>query len=289
MALAIRAVTFDVGSTLLADPRSEERREESRALKHWLKDHGLVEKDERRRVLADSSRFWSDSGLESERVASEVADSIVTSLAVQVAASERQRLEALLSDIYRDGPYVAASGVRAALSGLRKHGVALGIVSNRGARPGRLMLRQLEVNGLAGFFDSRAVVWSDEVGVSKPDPRIFLACLDALGVAPERAAHVGDVKDKDVAGARELGMLTIRYTGIRDDHTDGPEADIVISAYDELEEALGLPAAAAARARRRLLATLPLALGPAAFESFEASGEVLERLGQLVAAARGIW
>jgi FMN phosphatase YigB (HAD superfamily) len=121
---------------------------------------------------------------------------------------------------------------------LKEDGIGLGIVSNRGARPGRLMMRQLEANGLAEFFDAAAVVWSDEVGFSKPDPGIYLACLRALEVPPERAAHVGDNKAKDVAGARQLGMATIRYAGIRDDHKDGPEADTVIFHYHQLLSAL---------------------------------------------------
>jgi putative hydrolase of the HAD superfamily len=41
----------------------------------------------------------------------------------------------------------------------------------------------------------------------KPDPSIFRAALDRLGVAPENAAMVGDSPEDDVEGARALGML----------------------------------------------------------------------------------
>jgi HAD superfamily hydrolase (TIGR01549 family) len=288
-ALTVEAVTFDVGSTLLADPKGEERREESRALKHWLKDHGIVDRDERRRVLALAARSWSVSDLEQARVAKKVADIIVASLRVHVVESERQRLEALLTDIYEDGPYYAADGVHRVLRRLKSRGIALGIVSNRGARPGRLMTLQLEANGLMEFFDRRAVIWSDEVGARKPDPRIYLACLRALGVPPNRAAHVGDVKAKDVAGARDLGITTIRYTGIRDDPNEGPEADIVISSFEQLEEALGLASPAQARSRLRLLASLPLVLGPASYEALESGDELIEGVARLVASAHVAW
>ena len=137
---------------------------------------------------------------------------------------------------------LAPEGAASALRRLQEHGIGLGIVSNRGAIPGRFVMRYLEANGLAGFFDPAAVIWSDEVGFSKPDPRIYLTCLRALGVPPERAAHVGDHKVKDVAGARQLGMTTIRYAGVRDDHDDGPEADTVILHYRELPPALGFSA-----------------------------------------------
>jgi HAD superfamily hydrolase (TIGR01509 family) len=282
-------VTFDVGSTLLGDSKGEERRQESRALKHWLKDHGLRDKDDRRRVLAVAARSWSVSDLEDARVVEKVADIIVASVPLQVVESERQKLEALLIDIYEDGPYYAADGVHRVLRSLKRRGIALGVVSNRGARPGRLMTLQLETNGLMEFFDRNAVIWSDEIGARKPDPRIYLTCLRALGVPPDRAVHVGDVKAKDVAGARDLGITTVRYTGIRDDPNEGPEADVVISSFEQLEEALGLPSLAQARRRRRLLSGLPFVLGPATYEALEDGGELVESLARLVAAARVMW
>ena len=240
----IDAVTFDVGSTLLDDPEGESRKEERRALKHWLRDRGVVDKERRRRVLSLTGRAWSDSDAGTARVARQAADRIVDSLGLRVTDGERARLRVLFAEIYRERPYHAAAGVADALRCLQEQGIGLGIVSNRGARPGRLMMRQLEANGLAGFFEPATVLWSDEFGFSKPDPRIHLACLAALGVPPERAAHVGDHKVKDVVGARQLGMTTIRYAGIRDDDQDGPEADTVILHYRELAPALGLSATA---------------------------------------------
>ena len=286
-AVPVEAVTFDVGGTLLADPKREERRQESRALKHWLKEHGLRDEADRRRVLAVAARSWSVSDLEAARVAERVADSIVRSLQLPGVEGERETLQELLTDIYQDGPYHAAPGARDALGRLRSRGIALGIVSNRGARPGRLMMRQLEAHGLLEFFDREAVIWSDEVGASKPDPRIYLACLRALGVSPERAAHVGDVKAKDVAGARDLGLRTIRYAGIREDPKEGPEADVVISSFEQLEDALGVPARS--RSRLQLLPALPLAIGPAAYEAVEEGGRFVEAIARLVAAAPVLW
>jgi HAD superfamily hydrolase (TIGR01549 family) len=287
-ALSVEAVTFDVGNTLLADSKGEERRQESRALKHWLKDHGLVDKDDRRRALSVAARSWSVGDLEEVRVARKVADIIVASVPVRVTESERMRLEALVADIYSDGPYYAADGVHRVLRRLKGRGIGLGVVSNRGARPGRLMTVQLEASGLLEYFDRRAVIWSDEVGASKPDPRIYLACLRALDVPPQHAAHVGDVKAKDVAGARDLGIRTIRYTGIRDDPNEGPEADIVISSFQQLEEALSLPTPAQTQRRLRLLSGLPLVLGPASYEALENGGELIEDVARLVAAAASL-
>jgi putative hydrolase of the HAD superfamily len=45
-------------------------------------------------------------------------------------------------------------------------------------------------------------------GVAKPDPRIFLAAAERLGVPPEQILHVGDDPAMDMAGARDAGLRT---------------------------------------------------------------------------------
>jgi HAD superfamily hydrolase (TIGR01549 family) len=57
------------------------------------------------------------------------------------------------------------------------------------------------------------IVDSEQVGCSKPDPRIFLTALARLGVTPADAIFVGDSAARDMAGARALGMRHIWLTG----------------------------------------------------------------------------
>jgi putative hydrolase of the HAD superfamily len=58
--------------------------------------------------------------------------------------------------------------------------------------------------GLGHFFDARAV--AHQVGVGKPDRRIFDHACEQAGVAPSRVLHVGDDLELDVRGARAAGM-----------------------------------------------------------------------------------
>lgn len=51
-------------------------------------------------------------------------------------------------------------------------------------------------------------VCARDSGVAKPDPRIFLAAAERLGVAPGQLLHVGDDPLLDVAGARDAGLRT---------------------------------------------------------------------------------
>ena len=60
--------------------------------------------------------------------------------------------------------------------------------------------------GLAGFFDT--VIISGEVGVKKPDPRIFALALEQTKLRPNEVVYVGDTLD-DVQGARAAGLCPI--------------------------------------------------------------------------------
>ena len=64
----------------------------------------------------------------------------------------------------------------------------------------------LERIGLHLHFAHR--ISARDVGVAKPDARIFLAAAEKLGIAPENILHVGDDPELDVAGARDAGMRT---------------------------------------------------------------------------------
>lgn len=89
------------------------------------------------------------------------------------------------------------------LVGLRARGLELGVVSNWDCS----LPEHLAALGLDAVFS--AVVTSAEAGVAKPDPAIFRLGLERLGVAPERALHVGD-RLEDEQGGRAAGM---RFAG----------------------------------------------------------------------------
>jgi HAD superfamily hydrolase (TIGR01509 family) len=90
-------------------------------------------------------------------------------------------------------------GVPEALEVLRGAGLALACVSDWDVG----VKGQLERAGLGSFLD--VVVSSAEIGVKKPDPRVFRAALERLGVKAERALHIGD-GESDRAGALAAGL-----------------------------------------------------------------------------------
>lgn len=90
-----------------------------------------------------------------------------------------------------------------ALARLRAQGLRLVVVSNADGR----LTELLEHTGLAAHVD--AAIDSHDVGVEKPDPRIFEIALGRVGGRPEEAAHVGDVYHIDVLGARAAGVTPV--------------------------------------------------------------------------------
>jgi HAD superfamily hydrolase (TIGR01549 family) len=78
---------------------------------------------------------------------------------------------------------------------------------------GKELTEILEREGLLDFFAYRDT--QEGFGLTKPDPRYFLAILERAGVQPNVSVMVGDRIDKDIYPAKLIGMKTIRLrTGI---------------------------------------------------------------------------
>ncbi|MBF4461840.1 MULTISPECIES: HAD family hydrolase [unclassified Rathayibacter] len=100
-----------------------------------------------------------------------------------------------------------------ALDRFRASGVQIGIITN-----GELdfQLGKIERVGLAGRVEH--VVASGDVGLTKPDPRIFTLACERFGVAASDALYVGDRLATDAMGAAAAGLR-----GIWLDRAGGPE------------------------------------------------------------------
>lgn len=129
---------------------------------------------------------------------------------------ERQ-LTLAIREIETRRPEILDPDAHELLSGLRKRGLRLGVISNWSAD----LQDYLYSFGLAGYFD--AVIASEAVGSSKPHREIFLRGLTALDCLPVRAVHVGDDYWADVVGAREIGIHPVLIDRDREDvHADCP-------------------------------------------------------------------
>lgn len=92
-----------------------------------------------------------------------------------------------------------------------------GIISNA---PPSLRVSLIHRHRIAGLFDHITI--SGELGVRKPDPRIFAYTLDKLGVAAGEAVFVDDFVE-NVEGARAAGLRAVHFR-------DNAEATALITA-----------------------------------------------------------
>lgn len=97
---------------------------------------------------------------------------------------------------------IPCPGALEALTALARR-YRLGCIANQPAQA-RSLLHRL------GFAPHLELILLDaEIGISKPDPRIFQQGLAALNAPPARTAFIGDRLDNDIVPARQLGMRTV--------------------------------------------------------------------------------
>lgn len=105
-------------------------------------------------------------------------------------------------------PFAVDPDVRALLAEARRR-MPLVLVTNAVGT----LREHLEQVGLTGFAD--AVISSAEVGVAKPDRRIYELAAAAAGVPAERCLFVDD-RLENVEAARRLGMTGVHFRSVAD-------------------------------------------------------------------------
>jgi len=130
-------------------------------------------------------------------------------------------------------------GVFEVLQAIRKEGYRIGMIAN-GDSAGCWNI--IEATSLQDYFN--AIVISEEVGIEKPDKKIFEVALARLGAKPENAVMVGNRIDTDILGANSFGMKSVwfrwntRYNDIIDRSQEKP--DFTINSLFELPGLLAL-------------------------------------------------
>ena len=134
----------------------------------------------------------------------------------------------VVTDLYRQQPWVPIEGSAHALISLQEAGYPLAVVSNAEGTMEQLLAehRICSVDG-GEVAEVAVVVDSAVVGVEKPDPGIFGFALAALDVDPARCVYLGDSVYFDVGGARSAGLSPVHVDPFglcasRDDHPHVP-------------------------------------------------------------------
>ena len=91
--------------------------------------------------------------------------------------------------------------------------------------------------GIYPYLDRGGVFISDTIGISKPNPKLWLRACTTAGVSPAEAMYVGDHPENDIAPAKAIGMVAVRHRwqGGKHAREEGTvKADYEIRGFQEL-------------------------------------------------------
>ena len=225
----IQAIIFDLDNTLLDFIKMKQFA--VKAAITAMNEAGLNVDEEK--AYQDIIDLYVDKGWENQQVFDDYLNQTVGEvsnkiLAAGIVAYRRAREATLL--VY---PNVNKTVIE-----LIKMGIKLAVVSDAPSREAWMRLYYLNLHHL---FDP--VLTYDDTGVRKPSPKPFQMALDYLKVKPEEALMVGDWPERDVVGAKQIGMKTIfaRYGdtfGTIDSGADWEINDIyeVVAIINELND-----------------------------------------------------
>ena len=148
------------------------------------------------------------------------------------AAAEDAELDAHFADFltHYERSWTPYDDVAAAFDGWRQAGVRTAVLTNGVGEQQWRKLRALGVDGQVEF-----VVALDDLGVGKPDPRVYAEACRRFGLPPEQVVYVGDDVARDAVGATACGL-----TGVWLDRFDSEVPDGVDVVVRDLSQVLPL-------------------------------------------------
>lgn len=190
----IKAVIFDLDNTLV-DFMAMKRQAIDAAVVAMI-DAGLDLTFDKIRSHID--KIYQEQGIEYQQVFDQLLQECLGRvdyriLSAGIIAYRRAREAAL-----RPYPHATAT-----LMALIRRGIKLAVVSDAPAREAWLRLCQINYHHL---FE--VVITYNDTGERKPSPAPFLAALAQLGIQPSEAIMVGDWAERDMVGAKNVGMRT---------------------------------------------------------------------------------
>jgi HAD superfamily hydrolase (TIGR01549 family) len=201
----LRAVLFDLDDTLFDHARATRvalgtLREVDSVFGRWSID----ELDRRHRIVLET---WHQEVLAGRASIDQARIARFAELVDQAGGDGGESRAAALASRYRSAYEVAwytVPGARPLLEAIVGQGLRVAVVTNNVRREQQLKLARC---GLTPLVET--LVTSEEVGVQKPDPRIFQTALDRVGVSAPDAIMVGDAWATDIEGARRAGVRPV--------------------------------------------------------------------------------
>ena len=191
----IRAIIFDLDNTLLDFVKMKQFA--VKAAITAMIEAGLNVDEEK--AYQDIFDLYVEKGWENQQVFDDYLNQTVGKVSNKILAagivSYRRAREATL---------LVYPNVNKTLIELIKMGIQLSVVSDA---PSREAWTRLYYLNLHHVFDP--VLTFDDTGVRKPSPKPFEMALEIMKSTPDEVLMIGDWPERDVVGAKQIGMKTI--------------------------------------------------------------------------------
>jgi HAD superfamily hydrolase (TIGR01509 family) len=212
----IQALLFDAGDVLYHRPRR------GCQFKAFLKELGL----DRDHPAVAEKELLASKAYQGQISQDEFREALVRLYGVSGTEQVERGKQILAAE---DDDVQFFPGVKETLTSLKEMGYLLGIVTDT-ANSVSSKLRWFEKGGFGRAWDS--IISSKEIGVRKPDPRLYQAALQQLGVSAKQAIFVGH-KISELDGAHAVGLKTVAFN-----YDQAAQADYYIENFSDL---LALP------------------------------------------------
>jgi putative hydrolase of the HAD superfamily len=218
----IKAIIFDIDNTLMDFMKMKRSAVESAT--DAMIDAGLDMP--REQILEEIYKVYGETGIEDQQVFNKVLNKISGKVDYKILAA------GILG--YRrakEGNMVLYPHVHLTMTTLVRMGIRMGIISDAPKLPAWMRIVGL---GLHHYFDF--VITPDDTGEKKPSPKPFQMAIDYLGVKSSEILMVGDWIERDIVGAKGLGIKTVfaKYGNTFD--TKNSDADYEVNDIIELTD-----------------------------------------------------
>jgi putative hydrolase of the HAD superfamily len=214
---SVRAVTFDLWETLFFNRDGDESRRRAARLISVTEAFkrlgvqvsiGQVE-SALKRVTSWLLEVWDENEDVSHVEQLELLVRFASGGSLALKNEWTERLSAAyIAPFFEVPPYLNPDASKV-LEELASAGKRIGLICNTGLTPGFALRRFLDSERVLDYFDF--LVFSDEIGFRKPDPRVFHLAARKLKADPSSIVHVGDNLKLDVWGAQCAGSKAILF------------------------------------------------------------------------------
>jgi len=220
----IKAVLFDLDNTLIDFFRM--KTESSNAAIKAMIDAGLPVKEEK--AIEILNELFKEYGIEDQTIFQRFLEKTIKKVDYKILSNGIAAYRRVQAGFLFPYPHVRSTLVK-----LKEKNLILGIVSD--APRMRAWLRLAEMN-MTHYFD--VVVTLDDTGKLKPSKMPFEKALQELKLNPEEILFVGDNPERDIFGAKEVGMKTCLAKYGQKFFSKKIKADFEIKDINELQKIL---------------------------------------------------